>query len=276
MTPNDCSANTNWAPTVDGHLVPHDPDALLDQGKVNPAHIAFGANTNDSFLFIKDSGFLSEHAYLHGLRAQAYGDKTIEDELVSLYPPHANASADNIDRKGWCAPRTTHCARATTTDHHHHHRHHDHCHAGIRPTATSVGCARWPRASPKWCPPSSTGTTGAHARAHTLARALTRNSEPNSRRRQVVPIQPVVLRRVQLASARVWVRATAPNGGMVGRCSSWLDERWSAHIRRAPPVCCAQLDAPRRGQLRVWHAHLHGAGAGRTRDRPLHRAQRRS
>jgi len=113
MTPNDCSANTNWAPTVDGHLVPHDPDALLDQGKVNPAHIAFGANTNDSFLFIKDSGFLSEHDYLHGLRAQAYGDKTIEDELVSLYPPHANASADNIDRKGWYSSDRNLCGLRT-------------------------------------------------------------------------------------------------------------------------------------------------------------------
>ena len=101
VTPNQCSSKTSWSPTVDGHLLPGSPSTLLAEGQVNPVHVALGANTNDSFLFISTQGPLSRTEYLKGLRGYAYGNKTLADALADAYPPHLKSMADNIDRKGW-------------------------------------------------------------------------------------------------------------------------------------------------------------------------------
>lgn len=102
LTPNDCSALTSWGPAVDGVLVPDDPAALLAAGKVNPAAVALGANTNDSYLFIQEQGPVRREAYIKRLRAEVYPpNATLADALLKVYPPKPGRHADNIDRVGW-------------------------------------------------------------------------------------------------------------------------------------------------------------------------------
>lgn len=101
VTPNQCSADTSWSPTVDGVLLPESPGALLAKGEVNPVSVALGANTNDSYLFISTSGPLPRVEYVAELKAQAYGNASLAARLLALYPPHGGPFADNIDTKGW-------------------------------------------------------------------------------------------------------------------------------------------------------------------------------
>ena len=103
LTPNQCSSDTSWSPTVDGVLIPDTPLSLVAAGKVNAVNVALGANTNDSYLFISTEGPLRRAAYTRGLEALAYGDAALAKQLLDLYPPKPGWLADNIDRKGWYA-----------------------------------------------------------------------------------------------------------------------------------------------------------------------------
>jgi len=96
--------------------LPAPPEALLAAGKVNPVHVALGANTNDSFLFISTQGPLSRKAYLEGLTAEADGNHSLAQRLVQLYPPKPSWSADNIDRKGWYSADRMLCGYRRTAE----------------------------------------------------------------------------------------------------------------------------------------------------------------
>ena len=101
ITPNVCNAATSWSPTVDGVLLPDDPLALAKAGQVNPLAVALGANTNDSYLFIMNTGPIGRTEYEAALIAAARGNVTLASALIALYPPRDNRTDDHVDLMGW-------------------------------------------------------------------------------------------------------------------------------------------------------------------------------
>lgn len=95
----------SWGPTVDGVVIPADPMSMLAEGRVNGFDAAvFGAQTNDSFLFLSrqytlhgssqpnwrrdgDLAHLSTTEYVEALTTMVGGGARLRRAAVDLYPP---------------------------------------------------------------------------------------------------------------------------------------------------------------------------------------------
>eukprot|EP00591_Stephanopyxis_turris_P000898 CAMPEP_0195519086 /NCGR_PEP_ID=MMETSP0794_2-20130614/14359_1 /TAXON_ID=515487 /ORGANISM="Stephanopyxis turris, Strain CCMP 815" /LENGTH=565 /DNA_ID=CAMNT_0040648189 /DNA_START=96 /DNA_END=1793 /DNA_ORIENTATION=+ len=111
----------SWGPTVDGITVPDDPGRMLSEGRVIPSleAVAFGAQTLDSFLNLKDQYVqkdgnleqMSNDTYIAYLKSK-FGAKF--DEALKLYPPAAYpagqpGSIKNVQNIGQIASDPSHC-----------------------------------------------------------------------------------------------------------------------------------------------------------------------
>ena len=115
-----------WGPVVDGVTIPYDPMEMLEDGAINPSSVVFGAQTNDSFLFLSEDytkdGLPQPNSYPDGhLRAISKTEyeialsKSVPSALVSaaltLYPPSADArSIVNVHMLGAVESDDMHCA----------------------------------------------------------------------------------------------------------------------------------------------------------------------
>ena len=110
----DATYTGSWGPTVDGFTFPEDPQALLAAGRVNDASVIFGAQTNDSFLFLSrdytlhgdsqpnnhtdgDLEHMNASSYVAALTAKA-GNRT--QRALELYPAAPTPSIQNVQSLG--------------------------------------------------------------------------------------------------------------------------------------------------------------------------------
>lgn len=113
---------TSHAPCIDGHLIPDDPETLLEEGKFNDVHILWGSNTNDSMRDImeascghRDEGAppvescekVSEAQYIRELNYSLSSEAALQRAL-QMYPPDP-AGQDNLFREGWWKSERFNC-----------------------------------------------------------------------------------------------------------------------------------------------------------------------
>jgi len=122
----------DWGPIVDGYTIPTDPNTLLRKGLVNDCSVIFGAQTDDSFLFLSRDYTLNHDSqpnlhpdgdlykmgtdeYLGLLKQEVKGYPELESEVVALYPPatippHQNGSIHNVQSLGRVESDQGHCS----------------------------------------------------------------------------------------------------------------------------------------------------------------------
>jgi len=120
----------SWGPVVDGVTIPYDPMSMLSDGNINPIRAAvFGAQTNDSFLFLSRSytrdGLPQPNDYPNGalrsISAAEYEEAVrssvpgaFVSDVLALYPPVDEAkgkgSVQNVHSLGRIESDQMHCA----------------------------------------------------------------------------------------------------------------------------------------------------------------------
>lgn len=138
LAPLDVTSLTyqgSWGPTVDGVAIPHDPMAMLRRGEVNAVDAAvFGAQTNDSFLFLSrdytrngdvqpnghaDGDLMRLNTSVYTAALLEYVPSALAKAALALYPPlypppsNATAARDairNVQSLGRAESDQMHCA----------------------------------------------------------------------------------------------------------------------------------------------------------------------
>lgn len=121
ITPNDC-VGLNFGPIVDGVLLPESPEKLVSQGRVNDVSILYGANTNDSNLFISSEygpwNPLNKSSYEKKVADMFYGPRKEEltRKALEMYPPRPRPEENNGPVLGWLMSDQTLCDLRSSVD----------------------------------------------------------------------------------------------------------------------------------------------------------------
>jgi carboxylesterase type B len=119
----------SWGPVIDGTTLPEDPMKMLLAGRVNPVDAAvFGAQTNDSFLFLSrdytlngdvqpnmhpdgDLVHMNASEYAATLRSMLRrASRKLQEEAIALYPPTPHPSIENVQSLGRVESDQMHCS----------------------------------------------------------------------------------------------------------------------------------------------------------------------
>eukprot|EP00466_Bigelowiella_natans_P010094 jgi/Bigna1/142181/aug1.67_g16889 len=89
ITPNYC-IGLSFGAVIDGILIPESPKKMLEEGRVNDVHIMYGMNTNDSYLFTRQSyQSLDRKSYIKLVRSMFKSSEraTAAKRALEMYPP---------------------------------------------------------------------------------------------------------------------------------------------------------------------------------------------